>query len=188
MGTPEPADADDAELVRALGRDPAALEELYRRHVRPLTRYAVRRLGDPEAAGDLVAATFLAAIESAGRFDPARGEPAAWLYGIAGNLVANQRRRSAAESRALARLHGRRDLPADEYGRLEDRLDAHRRAGPAHAALRVLPPAERDLVRLILHADMTVREAAATLGIRPGTARMRLFRARTRLAAAAGGQ
>jgi RNA polymerase sigma factor (sigma-70 family) len=186
MGVPDLADADDADLVRRL-RDPAALEELYRRHVRPLTRYAVRRLdGDADAAGDLVAATFLAAIESADRFDARRGEVAGWLFGIANNLLAGQHRRSVAESRAVARYRGRREIATDEYGRLEERLDAHRRTGPAQVVLRALPPAERELLGLVLHAGLTVREAAAALGIRPGTARMRLARARTRLAAAEG--
>jgi RNA polymerase sigma-70 factor, ECF subfamily len=184
MGVPDLADADDADLVRNLRSDPAALEEFYRRHVRPLTRYAVRRLGgDADAASDLVAATFLAAIESADRFDARRGEAAGWLHGIANNLLAGQHRRSVAESRALARYRGRREPTTDEYGRLEERLDAHRRTGPAQAVLRALPPAERELLGLVLDGGLTVREAAAALGIRPGAARMRLARARTRLAA-----
>lgn len=183
MGVPDLADTDDVDLVRAMGRDPAALEEFYRRHVRALTRYVAYRLGDADAAGDVVAATFLAATESAGRFDPRRGEPAAWLYGIAGNVLAGRRRRAAAEARALTRYRERHDPPVDEYGRLEERLDARRRVGPADTALRLLPPAERELVRLIVHAGMTLREAAAALDIRPGTARMRLSRARARLLA-----
>lgn len=183
MGTPDLADAGDAELVRRMSRDPAALEEFYRRHVRGLTRYATHRVGDPDAAGDVVAATFLAATESADRFDPRRGEAAGWLYGIANHVLAGRRRRAAAEARALLRYRGRHDPPVDEYGQLEERLDARRRVGPADRALRALPPAERELVRLLIHTGMPLREAAAALGIRPGTARMRLSRARARLLA-----
>lgn len=183
MGPPDLADADDADLVPVMDRDPAALEEVYRRHVRPLTRYVAYRLGDPDAVGDVVAATFLAAIESAHQFDPGRGAAAGWLYGIANHVLAGRRRRAAAEARALVRYRGRHDPPVDEYVRLEDRLDAHRQVGPVDTVLRRLPPAEQELVRLIIHAGLTLREAATTLGIRPGTARMRLSRARARLLA-----
>lgn len=181
MGAIDPVEASDIDLVRALARDPVAVEELYRRHVRPLTRYAVRRLGDAEAAADLVAATFLTAIESAAGYDPERGAPAPWLYGIAGNLIASDRRRRASESRAVNRLGGQQVPPADEFGRIDERMDARARAGPIVAVLRGLPTAERELVHLLLSRDLTVSEAARTLGIRPATARMRLSRARGRL-------
>jgi len=176
------AGADDRDLVRVLDRDPAALEEFYRRHVRPLTRYVTRQLGDPHDAADLVAATFLAALESAGGYDAARGAPAAWLFGIAGNLVALRWRRAAAESRAVARLGGRRVPATDDYGRSDERIDARNSVRPILGGLAALPRAERELLDLVVHDDLTVSEAARALGIRPGTARMRLARARARLA------
>ena len=182
MGTTDPAEAEDADLVLAMARDPAALEEFYRRHVRPLTRYAARRVGETQAP-DIVAAAFLAAIESVGGYDRSRGEPAAWLYGIAGNLIGTHLRRLAAENRAMVRLSGQRAVGSDEYGRLEESLDASRHTAACGITLAALPNAERELLDLVLHRDLTVVEAARTLGIRPGTARMRLSRARTRLLA-----
>lgn len=173
--------ADDAQLVPMLASDARAVEEFYRRHVRPLTRYVRRRLPDDQVAADIVAAAFLAAIESSAGYDPERGRPSAWLHGIANNLLANEARRQAIESRAVARLGGQQPVVADEYDRVEEHLDARRRAGPISAVLAALPDAERELVDLLLHAELTVTEAAQTLGIRPATARMRLARARGRL-------
>lgn len=177
------ADVDDRRLVPLLASDPAALEEFYRRHVRPLTRHVTRRLGDPHDAADVVASTFLAAMESSATFDAGRGKPVAWLYGIAGNVIAMRWRRGEAESRAVARLHGRRETAEkDDFGRTDDRLDARGRAQPILAALPGLPGSERELLALVVHDQLTVGEAAEVLGIRPGTARMRLARARARLA------
>ncbi len=176
------ADLDDRRLVPLLARDPAALEEFYRRHIRPLTRYVTRRLGDPHDAADVVAATFLAAMESSGSFDATRGKPAAWLFGIAGNVIAMRWRRSEAESRAVARLGGRLPATPDEYGRTDERIDAGVEARPIIAALRVLSTTERELLHLVVHDQLSIGEAAEVLGIRPGTARMRLARARARLA------
>lgn len=181
MGMADLASADDAELVVALRHDPAALEEFYRRHVRPLTRYLTRRVGDPELAADLVASTFVAAMESASGYDPARGEAAAWLYGIAGNVAAAHQRRAIAEARALTRMVGRRPIRTDGFDDTEARVDAQRRIGPVETALNTLPKGERDLVALIAGTGLTVTEAASELGIRPGAARMRLARARQRL-------
>ena len=55
------------------------------------------------------------------------------------------------------------------------------------AAVEALPPAERELVQLVVAQELTVPEAAARLGIKPGTARMRLARVRARLARLLGG-
>jgi RNA polymerase sigma factor (sigma-70 family) len=180
------ADADDRELVPRLTCDPAALEEFYRRHVRSLMRQVIERVQDPHDADDLVAATFIAAMESAARYDPAKGTPGAWLRGIAGNLMATRWRRAATEARAMSRLAGHVTPAADEFGSIDDRIDAGRQAAPAIAVLDRLPPAERELVDLVLYRDLTVGEAAVALGIRPGTARMRLLRTRARVAAALG--
>jgi len=180
------AGADDLDLVRVLDREPAAVEEFYRRHVRPLTRHVSRVLNDPHDTADVVAATFIVAIESACHFDPARGTARAWLRGIAGNLIAGGWRRRAAEARAVSRLRGQRHPVVDDYGQVDERIDALERAGPALAVLPSLPPAERELVNLILYGGLSVTEAAAELGIRPGTARMRLARARSKLVQALG--
>ncbi|GAA1653597.1 RNA polymerase sigma factor [Actinoplanes couchii] len=182
---PEDLEAvDDRWLVKRLGHDPAAIEEFYRRHVRALTRHLTRSTGNPHDADDLVAATFIAAIESAGRYDPAAGPPRAWLFGIARNLIAMRWRGAAAEGRALHRLAGARPPAVDEFDRADARLDAGDLAGPALAALPGLPPAERELIELMVNRDLTVTEAAGELGIRSGTARMRLKRVRDRLFAA----
>lgn len=174
------SETDDRDLVPALGRDQAAVEEFYRRHVRPLTRYITRRLGDPEETADLVTATFLAAIQSSAQFDPRRGAPGAWLYGIATNLIAAQRRRAATEAHAIARFGGRAGPVADVFEQIDDRVDAQREARSAAGILAALPPAERELIDLVRDRGLTVREAAGELGIRPATARMRLARLRRR--------
>ncbi|MEE3920573.1 sigma factor [Micromonospora sp. BRA006-A] len=58
---------------------------------RHIHRYLARRLGSA-AADDLVAETFLAAFRRRDRFDTGRPNARPWLYGIATNLVAQQRR------------------------------------------------------------------------------------------------
>lgn len=57
-----------------------------------------------------------------------------WLYGIAGNVVSADRRRTARELRATGRLGGRRLLDTDDIARLAERIDAA--SGGARSARR----------------------------------------------------
>ncbi|MBN6034335.1 RNA polymerase sigma factor [Amycolatopsis sp. 195334CR] len=178
---PEPPEADDTDLVHRIATEPAALEELYRRHVRAVLGYATRRIGDPVEAADVVAGVFLEVVRSARRYEPGRGSPRAWIFGIAANLVAAHGRRRVIETRALQRVYGRRDLLPDDFAELADRIDAQRSAPLLRTALAELAPAERELFLLVSMDGLSPAEAAAVLGIAAPAARMRLARARRRL-------
>jgi len=167
-----------AEDLSRIARDPAAFEVFYRRHVATVTRFVARRVADPHAVADLTAEVFLAAIGSAHTYRPGRGTQPAWLYGIARNVIAGERRRAAHELRTAGRIAGRRLLDEDDIARLEDRIDAESAARNVYLALARLPEDERAVLELVAVDGLPVKEAAAALGIRPGTARVRLHRAR----------
>ena len=161
-----------------IARDPAAFEAFYREHVALITRFVARRVADPHAVADLTAEVFLTAIASAHAYRPSKGSPVAWLYGIARNVIAGERRRAAHELRAVGRMAGRRLLDDDDIARLEERIDAESPGRAACLALARLPEDERAVLELVAIDGLPVHEAAAALGIRPGTARVRLHRAR----------
>ncbi len=167
--------------------DPAAFEIFYRRHVDSVTRFMARRVADPHTVADLTAETFLAVIDSARAYRPDLGSETAWLYGIARNVVAAEARRSARQSALGGRIAGRRLLEADDIGRLEDKLDAEAAGRRTLAALEGLPEGERAVVELVAVDQLSVTEAAAALGIRKVTARVRLHRARRALRSVAVG-
>ena len=161
-----------------IGHDPDALEAFYTEHVTAVTRFVARRVADPHTVADLTAEVFLAVIHSAHSYRPGRGTPVAWLYGIARNVIAGERRRAATELRAASRVAGRRLLDDDDIARLEERIDAESAGRAACRALAGLPPDERAVLELVAVDGLPVTDAAAALGIRPGTARVRLHRAR----------
>jgi RNA polymerase sigma factor (sigma-70 family) len=169
--------------VRRIGTDPAAFEAFYRMHVDAVERFVVRRVTDPHRAADLTAEVFLAAIESADGYRPSRGAPVAWLYGVARNVLAADRRRQGRELDAAYRFGGRRLLDEDDIARMEDRIDAEAQAGRLYLALDRLSDAERAVLELVSVDALTVHDAARVLGIRPVTARVRLHRARRKLQA-----
>ncbi|WP_086722574.1 RNA polymerase sigma factor [Streptomyces carpinensis] len=169
----------------AAARDPDLFEEFYRRHFDAITRFIARRVADPHTVADLTAEVFLAAIDSVDSYRPGQGSETAWLYGIARNLVCAEARRTARQAALGARIAGRRLLEADDIARLEEQLDAEAAGRRALAALAVLPEGERALLELITVDQLTLPEAAAALGIRQVTARVRLHRARKTLHGAA---
>ena len=120
---------DAAALVeRARGGDRDAFGELFRLHHGRVYRLARAHLG--EAADDVVAETFLRAWRGLGRYRPTGVPFAAWLYGIARHVVADELRRRS-RVRVTAEVPDRPSEPLED-----DRLTLA-------AAIRRLPERQR---------------------------------------------
>jgi RNA polymerase sigma-70 factor (ECF subfamily) len=171
---------DPADTVR-MGRDVAALERFYRAHYDLVVGYLTRRVSDPHDVADLVADTFLAAMDSAESFDPRRGRTTQWVIGIAHNQLRHWQRRRSNHHRAVQRIVGRRLLDPDDVADLEERIDAQARHADVVGLLDGLPPAQRELIELVDVHGLTPGEAATALGTPPGLVRIRLHRARRAL-------
>ncbi len=173
-----------ADLSGIVG-DPEAFEAFYRRHAAPVSRFVARRTADPQLVADLTAEVFHEVIRSAHTYRAGRGSELGWLYGIARNVLASDRRREALRLRAERGAAGRRLLDDDDIARLEERIDAETTARSLRETLSALPEKERAVLELVAVDGLSLTDAAAALGIRPGTARVRMHRARERVARAA---
>lgn len=134
-------------------------------------------LRDPVAAEDVAQETFLRAYRAAGRLQPG-SEVRAWLYRIATNLALNQIRSRRREQAALNKIgDAAEQAPSDDL--------AERRATRLVVAdaLNRLPDRLRVPVILRYYLDLSERDIAATLGVRPGTVKSRLHEARRQLEA-----
>ena len=165
---------------------------LYDRHARDLFRFCARRVG-PVAAEDVVAATFLVAYERWPHFDPARGEPLAWLYGIAVNVLRRHRRDEVRWYRALVRtgtdpLSSATGVVDSDAQRVGERTDAARQARVVAGVLADLPSRQRDVLLLFAVAELEYAEIAAALEVPVGSVRSALHRARAKLRAALGAE
>jgi RNA polymerase sigma factor (sigma-70 family) len=173
----------DEELLAAIAAGPGFLPEFYRRHVAKVTGVGVRRFSRPEDVADFVANVFLEVLRSAGSYDPRRGDAVAWLYGLAGNVAAGMRRQQRRSTDAEHRLAGRSLLDADDYARVEERIDAATALRLAYEAMQQLPDQDRRLLELVAVDGLSTGEAANALGITAVATRVRLVRARARLRA-----
>lgn len=149
---------------------------LYRAHYAALRRYALRRIGQ-DAAGDVVAETFLVAWRRRADVpaDPSRVLP--WLYGVAGNVLADARRSQNRRDRLAARLWAE---PAAEAGDLAGGVAAEL---SVHRALRTLSPDDQEILRLVGWEELDLTDLATALACSKKTASVRLYRARRRLEA-----
>lgn len=179
----EMRNASDAELMARLPADPEALEVLFRRYRRTVLAYGARRCSQPADVADLVAATFLGLLETAARYDPARGELVPWLLGIAHRQLVMARRRAGRDEVLRAQVAGLRTLDDDAIARIEEEIDAARSSPAVEHALAGLSDDHREAVWLVGHDELTPIQAAAVVGVSPALFRMRLSRARRALRA-----
>jgi RNA polymerase sigma-70 factor (ECF subfamily) len=94
----------DAAILAASAAEPALFSALYERHLAVIAGYLARRVGS-ELAEDRTAEVFIRAFRARGRYQPDHDSALPWLFGIAGNLIADNRR---AERRRLACWPGSR--------------------------------------------------------------------------------
>ena len=150
----------------------AEFEALFLDTRTPLLAYLTRR-APAEDAADLLAEVYLVAWRR--RADlPAGDERRLWLYGVARRLIAAHHRTSwPATNRAEETVPDQApdDRPADD-----------RRGKVVRRALETLSELDRELVTLTTWEGLSPTEAAHVVGITAGTARVRLHRARGRLA------
>jgi RNA polymerase sigma-70 factor (ECF subfamily) len=158
----------------------AEFEAAYRANFAPVTAFFARRYYEPETVADLVAETFAQAAASYETFDPRRGTPRAWVFGIAHRVHARQCARHVNESVARTRLTGQRPLQSDEFEEVASRVDAQREVRQLLERLDRWP-AEKAALELVDLVGLAPPEAARALSVSVPTLRVRLFRARRRL-------
>lgn len=148
-------------------RDPLADPE---RLIRRVYSYVAYRLGDGPEAEDVTSAVFERAVRYREAYDPSKGEPIAWLLGIA-------RRAVEAAFAPQSILIG--DVP-DRPGPDDVEERAVRNLTLA-AAVKRLEQRDQELIALRYGADLTAAQIGEVLEMRTNTVEVALHRALERL-------
>jgi RNA polymerase sigma-70 factor (ECF subfamily) len=173
---------DEALLERARRGDRDAFAQIVERHQDGLYTMALRMLGRPEDAADVVQETFLRAYVNLPRLQPAsvRG----WLFRVAVNASHDVQRRAV--RRPADPLEDREgkilDLPDPAMGP-EATVEARERARVVRDAVLALPADYRVAVVLRDVNELSYEEMSEALRVPLGTVKSRLSRARAQLAA-----
>jgi len=148
-----------------------AFEAIFRATYDDLLRFAMRRVG-PDSAADVVADVFLVAWRR--RADIPADAPRLWLFGVASKVVSNHRRGELRRAQLLQKAAAE---PAIEVS-----VDAS--TVVIERAFDTLTDPDREVLRLTEWERLSAGEAAVVLGCSTAAFRVRLHRARRRLAAA----
>lgn len=143
-----------------------------------LRRFARALAGNPDTADDLVQEACERALRGQAGFAPGTRFDA-WMFRILRNLWLDSHRRRAARGGIHETLEAAETIPGAEgaaamLGRLQ--------LGEAERALMRLPEEQREALVLTCIEEFTYAEAAAMLGIPPGTVMSRAARGRMALA------
>lgn len=160
-------------MSRLARGDNGALGELYDRHRTSVRRFIARATADAGDVDDLLHATFLAAGQSAWRYD-GRDSCRPWLIGIAAQHIKRRHRAFARFVAVVASLGSARPPAADPRASWEARPDVER-------ALRRLSEAKRVTFLMAELEGLTCPEIAEALDIPIGTVWTRLHAARREL-------
>lgn len=170
------ADDDDVALLKATPADPDSFARFYGRYEEAILVFMLQRTRQPEVAADLTAEVFAAALAGASRFRFVGAPPAAWLFGIARNVLANSYRAARVQNEMRQRLEMPVLTLSDE---LVDRLDQLADIAQGRAALKLLehlPDTQRDAIRAHIIEDQDYDEIARTLECSSSVVRKRVSR------------
>ncbi|MEQ8770241.1 MAG: sigma-70 family RNA polymerase sigma factor [Phycisphaerales bacterium] len=174
--------ADERLAVRAAAGDRDAFGRLIDRYQDRVYRFALVRLRCGSDAADVTQETLCRAWRSIGRFDPSRSF-ATWVLTIARREVIEVVRRRKRVERDATRERERQNAADDAVGR-----DGAVELGEVWAlARRVLDDDAFELVWLCYAEDRTPAQIARVVGVSGVAVRVRLHRARKRIAEACAG-
>lgn len=178
MRVPVGSEEERRWLLAAREGDLSAFERLVVAYTRSIYHLAFRMLGDPLEAEDATQEIFLRIYRHLHTYDPSH-RPASWILSIAAHYCID-RLRSRRPALSLEALDGEIAAPSET----DPEILAERREREEHIrhALQRLSPEDRIVLVLYYWHERSCEEIAAILGIQPGAARVRLHRARLRLA------
>jgi RNA polymerase sigma-70 factor, ECF subfamily len=163
-GAPEPVTSDEDLLAACRSGANEAFDVLFERYQQPLWGYFRRRLADAARAEELTQDTFVALLRGADRYQ-GRSSFRTYLYGIAANLLAAERRRPPQAAPSSGDF--RATSPDDALW--------------VRQAMARLDDADREVLTLREFEQLSYAEIADLLQIPVNTVRSRLFRARLAL-------
>lgn len=173
----ERLDGHAAEADIAFEMDEDTFRAFYDRTARMLWAYLSRMTGSRQLADDLLQETYYRFLRARVTHE-SEAHRRHYLFRIATNLVRDARRRDLASPATLVSHEDGGELPGDATlaARTESRADVR-------SAMARLKPRERELLWLAYAEGSSHREISETLGLKTGSIKPLLFRARQRLAA-----
>ncbi len=173
----------DAALISRSLVDPEGFSLIVERHATSILRYLTSRVGR-SSSEDLLADVFEAAFRARQRYDTRYDDALPWLLGIATNVIRHHRRsetRHASMVHRVTQLHGRSQEPPEAMDEVVASAELNDEIHQVRRALAALDDRHREVLVLSAGLGLSYDDIARALGVRVGTVRSRLSRARRNL-------
>jgi RNA polymerase sigma-70 factor (ECF subfamily) len=173
---------DEETLQRVCRREPAAMNRFFDEFFGRVHSYVSRLLRDETLADDLTQESFLRMHAALDRLDPAR-DPTPWVFTVVTNTVRDYWRSKAhkAAGRQVS-LDEAWELPSENpHDRADENLERKETIAAVHEAMKLLAPADREILLMKSFQTLTTAEIVDVLGISADAVRQRHSRAVRRL-------
>jgi RNA polymerase sigma factor (sigma-70 family) len=173
----------DAAVISRSINEPESFSVIVERHATSVFRYLASR-GDRSTSEDLLADVFEVAFKSRNRYDTHYESALPWLLGIATNVIRHHRRserRHLAMVRRVTQVHSRRSESSEVSDAVTSGAELGEKMQCVRRALDGLNDKHRQVIVLSAGIGLSYEDIAQALGIRIGTVRSRLSRARQQL-------
>jgi RNA polymerase sigma-70 factor, ECF subfamily len=152
-------------MIQVRAGSAAAFEVIAERYWLSTARYAHHMVGDQDQAADIAQEAFVRLWQRRGEWEPA-GSVRVWLFRTARNLAASDGRRKVVRMR-WAEGGGREDAPRPDTPMQE--LERAELRAAIEGAVRSLPARRSEVFTLFHIENLSYREIAAIMEIRPQT-------------------
>jgi len=163
-------------VARVAGGEQTAFEQLYEQSNSLLFTLVSRIVGNEGDAADLLQEVYLEVWRKASKYDPARGTPMAWLITLARSRAIDRLR--ALGSRGKGMTASLDDTPASDLVAADanamELCAANERQALVWAALKTLPPVQRQALELAYYEGLTHVEISGRLNVPLGTIKTRI--------------
>ncbi|MET9962896.1 sigma-70 family RNA polymerase sigma factor [Streptomyces sp. NPDC006326] len=146
--------------------DEALIRSVYEEHGHALLAYATRLTGDRAAAEDVVQETLIRAWRHSEVLVNGKGSVRGWLLTVARNIITDRYRAKAARPAEVSGTAAAPPVEADHADAVVDTMTVM-------GALDRLSPEHRDVLKELYYRQLSVAEAADSLGIPAGTVKSR---------------
>lgn len=177
---------DNALMLKARNGSEDAFYEIVSRYKNPMVNYLYRLLGNYDLAVDLSQDVFLKVFRNMERYD-GNLKFSTWIYKIATNTAIDEMRRRKRRPALVLESETLRDgeedsrshvAEAEDSGNPEEALLSGETARRLDAAINSLEPQQKQIFILKEIAHMPLEEICKVTGIKVGTLKSKLFRAR----------
>ncbi|HZT05538.1 MAG TPA: sigma-70 family RNA polymerase sigma factor [Chloroflexota bacterium] len=171
----DPSSVPDQDLVALVSDgDSDALDQIYRRHARPVYSLVLHIVRDPTMAEDVTQEVFLKLWRQSDAYNPERGALGSWLLSVAHNRAIDLlRRRRVREEYPLPEEHAFNSMVAD-VADPSDAAGSAEVAASVRRALQQIPESQRQAIEMAFFQGKTHVEISEELGEPLGTAKTRI--------------